>query len=374
MRDETITAWSANGRTRTIQADTNGDGGFDSVETISTLPNGTVIDTLSSYNPAGTTLVAKAVTTTSSDGLSKTIAIDEDGDGSFDRQREMATVLNADGSSTTTITTWNGDHSVRTGRIIETVSADGKSKTIDTYLGASDVRDTSEQDITVLNVDGSQTHTVADAAGASAIQVTKAVTTISADHRTITSSTYLDQFSRPTSTSSSVTSIDGSKVISSSTYSPDGSHLLSSTSQRVSADELISSTATDLNGDGQTDGIRSDVTQLNADGSRLETVSDYAGTANLIDKTITTTSANRRQISIQTDVDGDGTVDNVVRDTTSFSPDGSSTETLSRFAGDGTTLISRRPSLRVTTGTRKSHLWMPTEMASLIRRWTISRC
>ncbi len=346
LRDETITSWSADGRARTVQADTNGDGGFDSLETISALPNGSVIDALSTYNPTGTVLVEKAVTTTSSDGLSKTVATDEDGDGSFDRQRDMATVLNADGSSTTTVTTWNGDHSVRTGKIVETVSADGKSKTIDTYLGTSNVRETSEQDITVLNADGSQTHTVAGAAGASAVQFETAVTTTSADHRTVTSSTYLDQFSRPTSTSSSLTSIDGSKVISSSTYSPDGSHLLSSTSQRISADGLTSFTSTDLNGDGQTDEIRSDVTLLNTDGSRLETVSEYAGTAegtaNLIDKTITTTSANGRQIAIQTDSDGDGAVDNVVMDATSFLPDGSSTETLSRFAGDGSTLISRK--------------------------------
>ncbi|WP_425504959.1 DUF4214 domain-containing protein [Rhizobium indicum] len=345
LRNRTVTAWSADGRSRTVQTDANGDGGSDSVETIVVAGDGTITDTLSTFNPAGTVLSYETVTTTSADGLSKNIRSDENGDGSFDKQLDTATVINTDGSSTTTVTNWNGDHSVQTGKTITTVSADGKTTIVDTYLGAGSSKDTSERDTTVLNADGSQTHMVVKAAGATSAQIGKTVTVTSADRRNVTTSTYLDQFSSPEQVTISNIAADGSETTSSSTYSADGQHLLQSSLTTTSADRLTTIATTDSDGDGDIDRHSSDVMVLNADGSRVETVSDYAGTAvaaaNLTDRRVTTTSANGRQITVQSDLDGDGTFDSVTRDVTSFNPDGSKVEIVSDYAGNGTTLVDR---------------------------------
>ncbi|MBB2688977.1 UNVERIFIED_ORG: Ca2+-binding RTX toxin-like protein [Rhizobium esperanzae] len=345
LRDRTITAWSADGRTRTIETDTNGDGGYDSVETIAVAGNGTITDTLSDFNPAGTILSNRTVTVTSADGLSKNVRTDEDGDGDFDKQADTAIVINADGSSTTTLINWNGAHSIQTGKAVTTVSVDGKSTTVDRYLGSSSAKDSSEQDTTVLNADGSQTRTVIDTAGSSSAPVSKTVTATSADHLNITTSTYLDQFSNPEQVSAQITAADGSETTTSSTYSADGKHLLESSVTSTSADRLTSLVTTDSDGDGDADQQKSDVTVLNADGSHVETVSDYAGTssaaANHVDSRVTTTSANRRQITVQFDLDGDGTFDRLASDVTAFSADGSQAETVSDYAGNGTTLIDR---------------------------------
>ncbi|WP_206513403.1 beta strand repeat-containing protein [Rhizobium phaseoli] len=345
LRDRTVTAWSADGRTRTIETDTNGDGGYDSVETIAVAGNGTITDTLSDFNPAGTILSNRTVTVTSADGLSKNVRTDEDGDGDFDKQADTAIVINADGSSTTTLINWNGAHSIQTGKAVTTVSVDGKSTTVDRYLGSSSAKDSSEQDTTVLNADGSQTRTVIDTAGSSSAPVSKTVTATSADHLNITTSTYLDQFSNPEQVSAQITAADGSETTTSSTYSADGKHLLESSVTSTSADRLTSLVTTDSDGDGDADQQKSDVTVLNADGSHVETVSDYAGTssaaANHVDSRVTTTSANRRQITVQFDLDGDGTFDRVASDVTAFSADGSQAETVSDYAGNSTTLIDR---------------------------------
>ncbi|WP_155773465.1 beta strand repeat-containing protein [Rhizobium leguminosarum] len=345
LRDRTVTAWSADGRSRTVNTDANGDGGFDSVETIVVAGDGTITDTLSTFNPAGSVLSYQTVTTTSADGLSKNLRSDEDGDGSFDKQSDTATVINTDGSSTITVTNWNGDHSMQTGKTITTVSADGKTTTVENYLGAGSSKDTSERDTTVLNVDGSQTHTVVKVAGATSAQIGKTVTVTSADRRSVTTSTYLDQFSSPEQVTISSTAADGSETTSSSTYSADGRHLLQSSVTTTTADRLTTIATTDSDGNGDTDGHSNDVTALNADGSRVETVSDYAGTAvaaaNLTDKRVTTTSANGRLITVQSDFDGDGTFDSVTRDVTSFNPDGSRVEMVSDYAGNGTTLVDR---------------------------------
>ncbi|AGS25817.1 beta strand repeat-containing protein [Rhizobium etli] len=345
LRDRTVTAWSADGRTRTIETDTNGDGGYDSVETITVAGDGTITDTLSDFNPAGTILSNRTVTVTSADGLSKSVRTDEDGDGDFDEQADTAIVINSDGSSITTLINWNGAHSVQTGKAVTTVSADGKSTTVDRYLGSATTKDISEQDTTVLNADGSQTRTVIDTAGSSSTQLSKTVTVTSSDHLNITTSTYLDEFSSPEQVTAQVTTADGRETTATSTYSADGKHLLQSSVTTTSADRLTSLVTTDSDGDGDADQHTIDVTQLNTDGSRVETVSDYAGTgtatANRADSQVTTTSANGRHTAIQLDLDGDGVFDHVADDFTTFSADGSQAETISDYAGDGTTLIDR---------------------------------
>jgi hypothetical protein len=47
---------------------------------------------------------------------------------------------------------------------------------------------------------------------------------------------------------------------------------------------------------------------VNADGSRVETLSDFNVVGALTDRTTTTTSADRKTVTIQRDLDGNGSI------------------------------------------------------------------
>src|SRR5262249_30089688 len=148
------------GRTRTIQADANGDGHVDSAETIAVQANGATADVVSLLNPDGS-LRSKTVTTTSADGLVRTSPFDLNGDTVCDLTHTDATVLNADGSTTTTSTDLNGNGSVRDKTVV-TVSPNGLSTATQQDITGDGVFDRTQTDVTVLNPDGSATETVRD--------------------------------------------------------------------------------------------------------------------------------------------------------------------------------------------------------------------
>jgi trimeric autotransporter adhesin len=62
---------------------------------------------------AGGALMSKTTTTTSADGRTRTVASDTNGDGVVDQSKTTTTVHNADGSSTQTVTDYNADGSVK---------------------------------------------------------------------------------------------------------------------------------------------------------------------------------------------------------------------------------------------------------------------
>ncbi|MFX4454852.1 hypothetical protein ABTA67_20480, partial [Acinetobacter baumannii] len=63
----------------------------------------------------------------------------------------------------------------------------------------------------------------------------------------------------------------------------------------------------DVNGDGVIDINRTDVTVINADGSRTETATDFNSNGTTLDRTVTTTSANGLSSTVQIDLIGSGT-------------------------------------------------------------------
>ncbi len=66
---------------------------------------------------------------------------------------------------------------------------------------------------------------------------------------------------------------------------------------------------TDSTGDGRFDRIQSDITVVAADGSRIETVRISTPNGSLRDSSVTTTSADGRSKTTQSDLDGNGTID-----------------------------------------------------------------
>jgi hypothetical protein len=94
------------------------------------------------------------------------------------------TTHNADGSTTIDNKELNSDGGVGSERIL-TTSADGKSKTLSTDVNGDGVIDLVQTDVTVVNADGSTTETVTDKTAAG-VTLDKMATTTSADGKTIT--------------------------------------------------------------------------------------------------------------------------------------------------------------------------------------------
>ena len=94
------------------------------------------------------------------------------------------------------------------------------------------------------------------------------------------------------------------------------------------------SKTTTVNIDGKVDYTATDNTVLNADGSRTETVTETSANGSVIGSTVTTTSGNGLSVTTQTE---DGTLDVIRTDVTVINADGSRTETVTDTnQGDGT--------------------------------------
>jgi hypothetical protein len=98
------------------------------------------------------------------------------------------TTHNADGSTTIDNKELNSDGAVASENIL-TTSADGKSKTLSTDINGDGVIDLIQTDVTVVNANGSTTETVTNKTAAG-VTLDKMATTTSADGKTVTIQRY----------------------------------------------------------------------------------------------------------------------------------------------------------------------------------------
>jgi hypothetical protein len=208
------------------------DGYFNEVDSTVVNADGSTTKTVSNYSSNGS-LLDQTVTTTSANGLLVTTQLDSTGSGTFNSTETEVEVLNANGSITGIITDESAS-GVLVDQMVITTSANGLSKTTQYDMTGSGKFNVTETDVTVLNVDGSRTETVTDS-NANGTLRSETVTTVSADQGTTT-------------------------------------------------------TEIDSTGDGYFNAIKTSVT--NADGSVTAMVSDYAANGALEDQTVTTTSAD----------------------------------------------------------------------------------
>lgn len=94
----------------------------------------------------------------------------------------------------------------------------------------------------------------------------------------------------------------------------------------TSADGLSKTIQIDWNGDGVIDHTQIDTTIFNADGSQKSVLSDFGINGALLDRTITTTSANGMRVDSLIDTNGDGTDDEEQLSLTNLMSDGSRTQ------------------------------------------------
>ena len=332
LESQTVTTVAAHGLSSTVTIDVDGNATVDKKTVTTKQSDGSTIQTLSDFT-ANVLKDSKKVTT-SADGLTQTIEYDGDGNGTVDKKTTSTTVLNANGSKTTTVKDFVG--SVTKSITVADVSGDGLTTTTKwgtTGTGGGTTFNKSRTDVTVLNADGSETQTVSDFTGTTL--TSRTLVTTSANGLSIT--TQIDpagagSYSQ-TSTDVTVINADGTKTQTVESKKADGS-LISRSITTISANGLI--VASSQERPGFTNQTVTNATSVLADGAIRETVETKDDTGTLIGKEVTLTSADKLTVTIDRDGNGDGIVDQ--RQQTVTANSGIQTTVTTNFEANGTTV------------------------------------
>ncbi|MDR6901471.1 DUF4214 domain-containing protein [Rhizobium miluonense] len=326
---------SADGLTKITSTDVNGDGVYDEVVSDATVVagDGSRTRTVTDSSSNGT-LLSTVTTATSADRHTKTVTSDLDGNGTIDERDLTQTTIAANGDVTTVVSITNGDNSARS-KVTTVAAANGLSTTTSTDVTGDGIADLIHSDVTTVAADGSRTQTVQDTS-ASGVLLSKTITVTSADGKSKNISA--DANGDGSVDSQTVISVagDGTITETDSTLNPNGA-LVSKVLTTTGADGLSKTISTDANGDGAYDAVTTDVITAGAGGARVETVTKKSGNGTLIGQTVTTTSADSLTQTVQSDLNGDRTFDQMVTDVISLNA-GARTETVTAKSGNGTLL------------------------------------
>ena len=125
----------------------------------------------------------------------------------------------------------------------------------------------------------------------------------------------------------------------------DNNTLLDKVVTTTSANGLSKTTQIDMDGSGTYESTIADVTVVNTDGSQVETVTDKSANGALLPKSAKTTSADRKTITLNVDDNGDGANDQT--DSLVIQTKGSTVRTVSNFNSNGSL---RDKSIATTSG------------------------
>jgi hypothetical protein len=301
LRNKTSTSITDDGRSITTTVDVNGDGISDSVSTRVVANAGNITTTTSKLSATGA-LQARTVSDTSDDGLTASQKWDRNGDGTYERLTESVTVLNANGSTTTT-TTGKGANGATYARSAVTISDDGWTSTRTDDLDGDGTTERTTARTTAIAQDGVRTETVQTTSENNSL-TGRVVTVTSADRRTVTQSTDLD--GNGTNDRETVTSVANSgQTTSTTTYLSTGGALEGSFVRTVSGDGLVTSTAHDTNGDGRVDLGSVDRTVLLATGGSTRSMVYTNERHQIVGQQDQTISDDGNASSIALDLNGD---------------------------------------------------------------------
>lgn len=326
------TTLSANGLTRTDKQDVNGDGFYDvTTQAVTVIATTGVRTTTTSQASNNGTLLSKTITAVAANGLTIDAQLDADGDGVVEAKSSDAAVLNADGSTTRTVSVLAGTGAL-VGRTIATTSANGLTSTVQADIDGNGTIDRTTTATTALAADGSKTDTIAVKNGSNA-QIFHTQTIASSDGHNVTTTSDLDGNGTTDEKVTTVLNGDGSTTETARTYGAGGA-LTSKATHTISANGLSETLATDLDGNGTIDQSTTKVIVLNSDGSKTETITDLHGAGAVKDKTTIVTSANGLTKTVTWAAVGT-TTSRSMTDTTVLNANGSTTETVAYRKSNG---------------------------------------
>jgi len=377
----TVTTTSADGLVTTTQKDIQGQSAsvynssglaFDRTTTDTTVINsdGSRTETVKTTSQNGT-LLSTSTTSASANGLSVTTTENPYATAHYAEQTTNLTTLNADGSSTDTVSAYAYDGSL-INQTATTTSADGLSKTVLYDFNGDGVTDQATTNVATINPDGSETDVLTsygavifydgsdndgtdtgetggtDSGETNGLgNVRGVVTTTSGiivpgaglETQIVRQS---DGWVPTYQVETIMPSANGTVTDTTQYYARSGGPLLLQKTVTTSANGLVTTTGTAVNGDTTNDFWTTDTTTPNADGSTTETVANY-NRAGLISETMTTVSGNG--LSKTTYVDANGALfgsspawNRVTTDVTVLNADGSQTETVTDGSNNGSTV------------------------------------
>ena len=341
--DQTVSSVSASGLTRTVQTDSTGDGIFDLTETDATVVNadGSQTETVTDTN-SDSSMRDQTVTNTSANGLNITKSIDSTGNGIFNLITTDATVNNADGSTTETQTNY-ANNGAMLSQTVTTVSADGLTTTTQTDSTGDGTFDTTTTDQTVVDAAGDRTRTITTTSANGTVN-SQQIIVKNANGVTGSTSDYTNFGSGLVLTQSETKALNssGALVDTVTTYGSNGVET-GQTVTTTSANGLVTTTQVDPSGAGVYDYTTTSTTVENANGSSTVTVAETAANGSLINETVITTSAAGLDITTQEDntgalSSGNPVFDTTVTDDTVDNSNGSITETITTASANGTLL------------------------------------
>lgn len=326
LTSKTVVSTSANGLSKSIDWSATGGSVTRKMTDVTALnADGSTVNTLT-YLKASGALESKTTTTVSADALSTTVTKDFDGDAIIDQKR--VSLVNADGSTTTTLTDLGADGIAIADKKTITVSANGLSRTTDYDTNGNGQLDARTTEVTVLNSNGSTTETITRYNGSLQV-IDRTVVDVSADDLTIQTKwdTNADGVYEQALRDVTVLNADGSTTRTVSNLDPGSSALYRQYQTTTSANGLSITSSMDFDGVGGVDQSSTDVTALNADGSVTRTVKATRADGTKISETVATTSADGRTVAVYEDRSGSGFTNRTTTTSTVVLADGSTVAT-----------------------------------------------
>lgn len=318
LRIRTTTTSTDDARSITRSTDANGDGVNDAVWTRTIANTGVTTEQSARYSTTGA-LQSLTRTVTSDDGLSITESWDRDGDGTQERRSIRDTVLNANGSITTTTTGRGANDEVYT-RSSTTVSDDRLTTSRADDVDGDGTTEYTQTQTRTMAVNGVFTDTIQTTSENNSL-LNRTIIVTSADERTVTQSVDLD--GNGVNDRQTVTALANSgATTSTTTYLSTGGAVEGRFSRTTSADGLVTTTVHDTNGDGRTDLSSTDQAVLSANGEVSRSIT-YTNERNQIvgqEQSIVSDDANRSTVLL--DLNGDDVFEFRTETTRTYAADG----------------------------------------------------
>ncbi|MGO6829808.1 hypothetical protein ACC786_20835 [Rhizobium ruizarguesonis] len=356
LNAQTITEVSANRQTTTVWTDADGDGKTDTRQVKVIAADGSTTTTETAYTPNDTvTGTTSSTVTVSGTGLTTTTSVDLNRDSVADRITTEQTVLNTDGSTTETISIKSSNATLLDKKTVVT-SGNGKSITTSEDLNGDGVVDTKTTDVTTFDTYGLQFETVSNFQGTTLVNSAKVTTNLNG----LAGSTDYDLDGDGTvnqTLSWKKTPLDplGSVTITETVRATDtDATLISQKITTVSADKKTTTISSKIDSDTVVD--RLETITIDDVGTQKDDVKQYKALDVLESQAVITTSDDGLSKTLSSDLDGNGIFEVVTTDVTVLNTDGSRTQTISK-KGVSDALISRTTAKVNASGLTKTISW-----------------
>lgn len=314
LRARSVSTVSDDHRNQKLEEDVNGDNVFDRVTTRIIADNGDTTDAVTERDAAGG-LQSRSESVTSANHLSVLDRDDADGDGSYEQQTLSQAVLNADGSTLLTVTDMSSTGTAYR-RESTLTSDDGTTVTYDLDREGNGSNDLHRVRTTVLDANGSVTSSMSEASGTGWVYHAE-TSYVSADRRSSSLTVDDNGDGRTDWRKTATVGADGVTTVAHEYFARTGA-LEARVTETSSADGRLRTETRDWDADGRAELTVRDETRLAADGGSSRDITFRDGNGILQARHAAWTSDDGLTVVRSLDNNGDGAIDSASRATTAY--------------------------------------------------------